>query len=345
MTALFPLPPQPAGTPFPTQDWPLGDIPASADCAKLDRLVDHAFAATPPDDLEQTQSLVVIQHGRLLLERYGPWHTAEDTLTSWSMAKSMTQALVGMLVMDGKLDIHAPTHVPEWQAPDDPRRALTLDLLLRMSSGLAFVEEYHPDNPSDVIAMLFGAGKDDTAHFAASFPLEHEPGSFWSYSSGTTNIVAREAARAADAFGPDFEAFMRERLFGPLGMASATPRFDTAGTFIGSSYCFCTARDFARFGLLYLRDGVWDGERLLPEGWVDYARTATFQQPTDSDPYGAHWWLDLAGPGSFSANGHDGQYIVVIPQKDMVIVRNGVTATDKLPNVKAWIADIAACFA
>src|SRR6185312_5645280 len=187
--------------------------------------------------------------------------------------------------------------VPEWAGAGDPRGPITLDLLLRMSSGLAFVEDYVREHPSDVIAMLFGEGQADVAAYAAAKPLVHAPGSFWSYSSGTSNIVSRCLARAIDAFGPDFEAFMRARLFEPIGMTSPIPKFDQAGVFIGSSYCFCTARDFARFGLLYLRDGVWDGRRLLPDGWVDYARTETFQQPNDEyGPYGAHWWLGLGGP-------------------------------------------------
>lgn len=138
---------------------------------------------------------------------------------------------------------------------------------------------------------------------------------------------------------------MRERLFAPLGMTSAAPRLDAAGTFIGSSFCFATARDFARFGLLYLRDGVWEDRRLLPEGWVDYARTPTPQQAASEDgPYGAHWWLELAGPGSFSANGYEGQYIVICPDRDLVIVRNGVTAEANKPLVKAWLAELAGLF-
>jgi CubicO group peptidase (beta-lactamase class C family) len=340
MTTLPPLPPQPAGTPFPTKDWPRADIPATADRARLMRLVDRAFA--DPPELQQTHALVVVQHGRLLLERYGAGRSATDTCPSWSMAKSITHALVGMLVKDGRLDIYASPAVPEWQTPGDPRRAITLDHLLRMSSGLAFVEEYMPDKPSDVIAMLFGEGKDDVAHFAASFPLAHKPGSFWSYSSGTSNIVARIAAQAAGGTG--FEAFMRQRLFGPLGMESADPKFDTAGNFIGSSYCFCTARDFARFGLLYMRDGVWDGARLLPPGWVDYARTPTWQQPVEQGRYGAHWWLDIAGEGSFSANGYEGQFTVIVPQKDLIVVRHGASDADHIEAVKTWIADVAACF-
>jgi CubicO group peptidase (beta-lactamase class C family) len=343
--SLPPLPPQPAATPWPAEDWPLGDLPPSADRARLQSLVGHAFAHDAPEDLQETHALVIVQHGRLVFERYWRDRTSADTFPSWSMAKSITQCLVGLLVKDGKIDIHAPARVPEWQAPGDPRRAITLDLLLRMSGGLAFVEEYLPDRPSDVIAMLFGDGKDDVAKFAASFPLQHEPGKFWSYSSGTSNIVSRAAAIAADAFGPNFEAFMRRRLFEPLGMRSPVPKFDAAGTFIGSSFCFASARDFARFGLLYLRDGVWNGARLLPPGWVDYARTPTWQQPVDSGRYGAHWWLDLAGPGSFSANGYEGQFTVLVPDKDLIIVRHGATNAEKMENLKRWIADVAGCFA
>jgi CubicO group peptidase (beta-lactamase class C family) len=192
--------------------------------------------------------------------------------------------------------------------------------------------------------MLWGSGKDDVAHYAANKPLEHPPGAFWYYSSGTTNIVSRCAARALGAHGVDFEAFMRARLFEPLGMTSASPKFDPAGTFIGSSFCFCTARDFARFGTLYLRDGIWEGRRLLPAGWVDYARTPTWQQPNDDGPYGAHWWLDTAGPGSFNALGFGGQFVVVVPDLDMVVVRNGDTPLAQAPNTKAWIKDLVDCF-
>ncbi|MBI1329580.1 MAG: serine hydrolase [Alphaproteobacteria bacterium] len=345
MTALVPLPPHPEGVAWPTQEWPQGAIPSSANRARLSDLLDHAFAKNAPADLGETHALVIVQHGRLLLERYWRDFTPTQTYKSWSMAKSITQALVGILVKDGKLDIHAPAAVPEWQSDDDPRKAITLDLLLRMSSGLAFVEEYVPGKVSDVREMLFFGGKADMAHYAASRPLEYPPGSFWSYSSGTTNIIARLVGQAAGAHSAaDYEAFMRSRLLDKIGMKSARPKFDAAGTFIGSSYCFASARDFARFGTLYLRDGVWDGERILPEGWVDYARTPTWQQPTDQGRYGAHWWLDLAGPGSFSCNGYEGQFTAVIPDRDMVIVRHGATQAEQGPNVKAWIKAVAECF-
>ena len=341
--ALPPLPAQPSGTPWPTGDWPTGPLPRHVDGERLERMLSHAFADPAPEDFGETHALVIVQAGRLVLERYGKGLGCEDTCRSWSMAKSITQALAGILVGDKRLDVFAPADVPEWRA--DERAAITLDHLLRMSSGLKFVEVYSPDQPSDVIEMLFGRGAADTASFAASFPLAHSPGSVFSYSSGTTNIVSRCVARALGASGTTFETFMRERLFSPLGMTSAAPRFDEAGTFIGSSFCFATARDFARFGLLYLRDGVWEGGRILPPGWVDYARTPTFQQADCADgPYGAHWWLGLAGPGTFSANGYEGQHIVICPDSDLVIVRNGATPEANQPLVKDWLADLAALF-
>jgi len=339
------LPPQPAGVAWPTQAWPQGDLPASLANTPFADLLEEAFAAPATQRLGETHALVIVRGGRLVHERHNQGYGPDATYPSWSMAKSITHALVGMAVGDGKLDIQAPLDAPEWREPGDPRGAITLDQMLRMSSGLAWVEEYLPDKPSDVIAMLFGEGQADVAGFAARAPLAHPPGSFFYYSSGTTNIVARALGRAIGASGPAFAAFMRERLFAPLGMTSPIPKFDAAGTFIGSSFCFATARDFARFGLLALRDGVWEGKRMLPEGWMDYARTPTFQQPdAASDPYGAHWWLGLGGPGSFSANGYHGQFIVCVPDLDLVLVRHGTTDADRMDALKAWIGQVVACF-
>lgn len=342
--SLPPLPAQPADVSWPTAQWPQGEPSPGTNRVRLAALLDEAFAASETPRYGETHATLIIQGGRIVAERYGEGRDAGSTCPSWSKGKSITQALTGILVGDGLIDIHAPADVPEWQEEGDARRAITLDLLLRMSSGLAFREDYVDGQQSDVIEMLWGKGKDDVAHFAASFPLAHAPGTFWSYASGTTNIVARALARALDAYGPDFEAFMWKRLFSPIGITSAKPKFDAAGTFIGSSFCYMTPRDFARFGLLYLRDGVWDGRRLLPEGWVDYARTPTFQQPCDDGPYGAHWWLGIAGEGSFSANGYDGQYTALVPAKDLVIVRHGKTALNLKENTKRFVGELAECF-
>ena len=344
--ALASLPAQPVGTPWPRSSWPTGVLPARADAARIQRTVAAAFGSAPSPDIAETHALVIVQGGRLVLERYAEGFGPDTSCRSWSMAKSITQALTGLLVAEGRLDIHAPADVPEWRKAGDPRGAITLDHLLHMSSGLAFVEEYSPDKPSDVIEMLFGAGKDDVAAFAAAFPLAYAPGSFFAYSSGTTNIVSRCLARALRTDRAGFEAFMHQRLLDPLGMTSADPRFDAAGTFIGSSYCYATPRDFARFGLLYLRGGVWEDRPLLPAAWIDYARTPTYQQPgAEVDgAYGAHWWLGMAGAGSFSANGYEGQYILLCPDRDLVIVRHGATPTERQPLVRAWLADLAAAF-
>ncbi len=341
---LTPLPAQPEGVPWPTRVWPTAALPADH---PLHALVDRGFAPEALETLGAHQALVVVQGGRLVLERYGVGFGPDVTTRSWSMAKSITHALAGFAAMDGKLDIHAPANVLGWRTPGDPRGAITVDQLLRMASGLKFVEVYVPGEASDVIEMLFGAGQADMAAFASAFPLAHAPDTMHSYSSGTTNIVAALIADAVGARGETFKAFMRERLFNPLGMTSADPSFDAAGTFIGSSYCFCTPRDFARFGLLYLRGGIWEDRRLLPADWIDYARTPRLPQPGPPEidgPYGAHWWLDLAGPGSFSANGHEGQYIVLVPDRDVIVVRNGVTPGDKAP-IKGWLRAIAETFA
>ena len=336
--SLMPLPAQPADVPWPTEAWPQGDLPASLDRASFDQLLAQAFAS---EDVGATHALALFQGGKLIFERYGEGFGPEATYPSWSKAKSITQALVGLLVGDSKLDVNAPVAAPEWRADGDPRAAITLDQLLRMSSGLKFIEDYVPGHTSDVIEML-GASRGDVAGYAANQPLEHAPGSFWSYASGTTNIIARLAGQAA---GGDLKSFMWERLFGPLGMKSPIPKFDAAGTFIGSSYCFATAQDFARFGLLYLRGGIWEGRQLLPPGWVDYARTPTFQQPGVTEGrYGAHWWLDIAGSGSFSANGYDGQYTVLVPDLDLILVRHGATPLDKKDVLKAWVGQVVQCF-
>ena len=343
--ALPALPTQPAGVAWPTQAWPLGETPAKLAGTRFAELLEEAFAAAATPSLGETHALLVVQGGRIVFERYNEGFGPEMTYRSWSMAKSITHALVGMAVGDGRIDVSAPADVPEWRGAGDPRGAITLDQLLRMSSGLDWVEEYLPDRPSDVREMLFFGGQADMAGYAAAKPLAQAPGSHFYYSSGTTNIIARALAKAeglADAQA--FEAFMRARLFDPLGMASPQPRFDDVGTFVGSSFCFCTAHDFAKFGLLYLRDGMWDGRRLLPEGWVDYARTPTFQQPgAAADPYGAHWWLEMGGPGSFSANGYDGQIILLVPDLDLILVRHGASEAEQ-PALKAWYRAIVACF-
>jgi CubicO group peptidase (beta-lactamase class C family) len=334
----------------PTVEWLRGD-PPDAVVAELEMLLDRVCDDSGP--LATTHAVVVVHGGKVVAERYqGQLEhfdrapeavTLQTPLLSWSMAKSMLHAVVGILVGDGQLDIDAPAGVPEWSSTDDDRQTITLRHLLAMRDGLDFVEDYVDERISDVIEMLFGAGQDDVAHFAAGRPLAAPPGERFNYSSGTSNIVSAIVARTVGT-GQKYAQFLSERLFSRIGMHSATPEFDAAGTWVASSYVRASARDFARFGLLYLRDGVWDGTRLLPEGWVDYGRTIESIDSVDG-PYGAHWW-GVSGDtvGTFRASGYNGQSIIVCPSYDLVVVRLGKTPAEHYPELARWREDMVSAF-
>jgi len=348
-TSLHALPAPAADLTWPGETWPEGPVPDGVDLAPA---LEEAFDPTGP--LHQTYAVVVIHHGRLVLERYdglvpqwdkpGKPVRPDTPLLSWSMAKSMLHAVVGMLVDEGRLVPDAPAPVPAWQAPGDPRGAITLQHLLEMRDGLDFVEEYEEAESSDVLQMLFGSGQQDMAAFAADRPLAAPPGTRFNYSSGTSMIISGIVARALGP-GEPYQRFLDERLFGPLGMTSATATFDDAGTWVAASYAYATARDYARFGLLYLRDGVWDGARLLPDGWVDHGRRPRSVDPEDGDWYGSHWWSRADPHGTFWASGHEGQFIDVCPDLDLVLVRLGRTDSQHSEAIKAWRTRVIEAFA
>jgi len=326
-------------TTWPGATWDSGAVDDDVDGERLQALMRRLFEQPP--ELGLTLAVVAVHRGRIVAEDYGPDTDVTTPLISWSTAKSMTHAAVGLAVGRGLLDVSEPAPVPEWE---DERGTITLQHLLTMTPGLRFVEDYVDAGISHCIDMLFGAGKDDTAGYAAALPLDHAPGTVFNYSSGTTNIVSRAVG---DAVGG--EAAMRrlltDDLFGTLGMSTATPTFDAQGTFIGSSFVHAAARDFARFGYLYLRDGVWQGERLLPDGWREHARTPTPVVPAQEDfGYGAHWWLWRDEPGSLAAHGYEGQYVVVLPGRDLVLVRLGKTPAEIRPNLIGVLRELVACF-
>jgi len=249
------------------------------------------------------------------------------------MAKSVTNAIVGILAMKGKFSLKGPAPVPEWHKGNDPRQAITLDQLLRMSSGLEWVEAYAERPVSDVNIMLLL--KPDMAAYVASKPLAAKPDTVWRYSSGTTNLIQWIIRHTLGNQGTYWE-FPRRELFNKIGMRSAIWETDASGTFIGSSYLYATARDYARFGLLYLNDGVWEGERILPEGWVAYSTIPTPAAPKGQ--YGAHFWLNggkdlnskdrpypLLPNDTFFARGYQGQTIAIIPSRKLIVVRLGMT--------------------
>ena len=307
---------------IPGADWPDGSFVATS--AALDRLLADDTLAGPG-----MRAIVVVHRGRVVAERYAQGFSAGTPLLGWSMTKSVVAGLVGVMVRESRLTLDQSAG---WATPaGDPRRNIRIADLLSMSSGLRFNEAY--GTVSDVTRMLYL--QPDMAQFASSQPLVHPTGRFWSYSSGTANILARIVQ---DAAGPLGAAVAAEKIFKPLGMASATLETDEDGTLVGSSYMYATARDWARYGLFLLQDGVWRGQEMLPLGYV-----AMMASPVAASggQYGHGlvwlWGSDAAVPGrnpdtafgipadTFWMEGHDGQSTAIIPSRQLVIVRLGLT--------------------
>jgi len=326
----------PDNTHLAAQPWPVGDapsgrpVPADVDKARLGAIVEGMFAEPNPLHKRRTRAVVVVYDGEIVAERYGSGFDEQQRFPAWSMSKSILHALYGIAVRQGKVSIHDPAPVPAWRKADDPRGAITIDMLLRMSSGLRYTE-YDFIPPVDLCTMLFL--RPSASDFAMSAPLAVRPDSRWAYSSATANILSAILRRA---YGDDaYYALPYRELFGKIGMRSAVVEADASGTYVFSSFLHATARDFARFGLLYAQDGIWLGERLLPEGWVQYAHTPT---PTARHhEYGAHWWLAseherararvrgvTLPEDTFYAEGFEGQRIFVIPSRRLVVVRLGL---------------------
>ena len=288
-----------------------GDSALTARLAPIAKALvdDHAYNGTP-------FAFIVVHQDGVVAERYREGITADTRLLSWSMGKSFTNALVGIMAGDGLVDIHAPMDIPEWQG--DGRAAITLSDLMQMQSGLEWNENY--GTRSDVNLMLHR--EEDMGLFALSKPLMAKPGTHWYYSSGSTNIIVRYL-RGRFASEEEFLQYIHERLFDPLGIDNPCFEPDMSGTPVGSSYLYATARDFARLGHMYLHDGCVGEERLLPEHWVEYTTTPA----SDSKGgYGACFWLNRgktypsAPEDMYSCQGHDGQMIFIIPSKELVVV-------------------------
>ena len=296
---------------------------------KLRDALDHAFAEPAGGPPRGTKAVVVLHDGHVVAERYAPGYGIDTPLLGWSMTKSVVNALVGILVRQGRLSVAGPAPVPAWREPSDPRHAITVEQLMRMTSGLALDETNTGFDPSS--RML--STEPDMAGFAESAPLVAPPGTRYHYSSPSTLILSRIVRDTAGGRAEDVRRFAARELFTPLGMRGVTLEFDAAGTPVGSSYMYATARDWARFGLLYANDGVADGRRILPEGWVGYSATPT---PGSRDGYGAGFFtnrgesdfgrLRVRGgmpADSFFASGTQGQRIVIAPAERLVVVRLG----------------------
>ncbi|MBT1697518.1 beta-lactamase family protein [Fulvivirgaceae bacterium PWU4] len=332
------------GAPPANQDtlaWPMGNlvndtIATGIDNEKLAQVMDSAFSEPGPQKLRRTRAVIVVHNGKIVAERYAPGFSATSKLIGWSMTKSITNALVGILVKQGKLNIDAPATVKTWT---DERKNITLNDLMHASSGLSWEENY--GGPSGATNMLFK--KKDMGLYAAEAKAAMKPGEVFYYSSGTTNIISRIVRETIGDEG--YYKFPYEQLFYRIGMYNTTIEPDAGGTFVGSSYSFGTARDWARFGLLYLHDGVWNNERILPEGWVKY--TTTPAKGADRGQYGAQFWLNAGAPGNpknryypdapadlYWADGFEGQNVFVIPSENLVIVKLSLSQGDYLDDNK-----------
>jgi CubicO group peptidase (beta-lactamase class C family) len=301
-----------------TTVWPLGNIvPDSVTGINKTQLTeiakkmmdDKAYGGNP-------FAFMVVHKGIPAIESYSEGFNAKTRFLSWSMAKSFTNALAGIMVQEGKLDINKPAEINEWQADD--RKNITINDLMQMQSGLKWNEDY--GSRSDVNVMLHC--EDDMAKFAYNQPFESAVGSKWYYSSGSTNVV-NYLLRKKLGNDQEYYNFAQTRLFSKIGMPGAVFETDASGTQVGSSYIFATARDYARFGLLYLQDGIFNGERILPEGWVKYCTTPALASNSE---YGSFFWLNQSGklpsvpPDTYWAQGHNGQRIFIVPSKKLVVV-------------------------
>lgn len=303
--------------------WPMGDRNAAArpngDARALEAAITRAFDRRSYGQGSETTAIIVVQNGRIVAERYRDdigLHTSQRT---WSVAKSIAGTVIGAAAQQGLIDVAAPADVPEWQRPGDPRQQITIDNLLRMASGL------HSDYPGNRTDALYFGGLSVTEE-AASWPLVVPPDTRFRYSNNDI-VLAIRALQHRLGDGGESRLFPLQAVLWKIGMTRTVPETDWQGHFVMSSQVWTTARDLARLGLLHAGDGTWNGERILPEGWIDYVRRHGPAQPTSGDGYGASWWTFEAADGlpadAFSANGNRGQYVVVIPSRNLVIVRRG----------------------
>lgn len=316
---------------LPTADtdtipWPAGDllgdsVPAGINIQKLNELLDRVFEDTI--SYKGTFAVTVVYKDQIIAERFRPDFNPDTRFLSWSMAKSFTNAMVGTMVKDGLVDISAPLGIEEWEKDD--RKNITLNNLMQMNSGLEFNEEYSKLKLTDATTMLLKHG--DMSGYAISRSLVAEPGTTWSYSSGSSNII-QHYLRSVIGNDEEYLAYPRKALFNKIGMRSAIWEVDASGTFVGSSYLYATMRDYARFGLLYLHNGNWLGEQILPEEWVSYTVTPAGDSGGE---YGSLFWLNDSMEFTdlpedlFYCVGYDGQRIFIIPSENLVVVRTGCT--------------------
>lgn len=318
--------------------WPNGNllndsIHFEIDTEALQDVVNSAFEESGPKRQRRTRSILIVYKGQIIAEQYADGFNKNSRQMGWSMTKSLTNAMAGNLTLKGNFSTDREAAIFEWR--QDERKSIKVDDLMRMSSGLNWNENYA--GPSSATNMLFKSRH--MGLFAAESKLRYEPGTVFYYSSGTTNIISRLIRQSFN--DESYYRFPYEEIFYKIGMYSLVMEPDAGGTFVGSSYAYATARDWARFGLLYLKDGVWNDERLLPEGWVKYTTTRT--KGASLGEYGAQFWLNAGSEGDstkrmypsvpadlYWADGFEGQNVFILPSKKLVIVKLSQTTGDAL---------------
>jgi CubicO group peptidase (beta-lactamase class C family) len=315
--------------------WPFGDkvadtIPANVDTAKIREAVDFLFAEQNVKRLKNTRAALVVYKGQIIAERYAPGFNSSSRLLGWSMAKSITSAVTGLLVKKGLINPDTCVAVNEWSRDKDARHVITVKNLLQQCSGLSFEESY--SKSADATIMLYE--KADMGAYAAHLPLATTPGTKFRYTSGNANILSDLIRKVAGT--QDYHALPYRELFYKLGMYNTVWEMDASGAYVGSSYIYASARDWARFGLLYLNKGYFNNEQILPASWIEQSVTPSAAQ--NFDRYGYLFWLNTgkkkgevnrayphAPDDMYYANGFQGQNVFIIPSKDLVIVRMGLT--------------------
>ena len=323
-----------------TQPWPMGDVlpdaplPAEIDAGKLQEAIDAAFEPAA----SMTAAFVVTWKGRLIGERYGEGITKDTPLEGWSMGKSLTGTLMGVLIQQGAYELDQPAPIPEWQAPGDPRSKIRIRDILQMSSGLRIIApqdpDYDPQGPYPDHVFLY-TGSVDSFKYAATRPLQWPPGTVGRYHNTDPVLINYLIRLAVEKRGEDYLSFPQRALFDKVGVRTMILETDPFGNFLTQGYEFASARDWGRLGNLYLQDGVWEGERVLPEGYVDFVSTVAPAWEADKRPiYGAFIWIngdpgELGAPplpvpsGAYRMSGAGGQRTLIVPSHDLVVVRLG----------------------
>ena len=305
----------------------------------LNNVVSKAFIEEDSNQHKKnTRAAIVLYKGQLVAEDYAPSFDKNSRLMGWSMTKSLTATMLAMLAQEGKIALDKPTKIAAWQ--EDARKNVTWNQLLHMNSGLRWKENYA--EVSDAVLMLFNS--DGIGEYATQIPLEYKPNDHWEYSSGTSNILAT-AMHSYFNSTDEYIDYMYTNLFHKIGMYSMLIETDAKGRFVGSSYSWATARDWAKIGQLYLQDGNWAGEQILTKEWVDFVQQ---EAPNSEGIYGGHFWLNKGGRypdiprDMYALEGFQGQRVFIIPSKDLIIVRLGLTYKSADFDFNLWVKEIIA---